>query len=79
MRRALGFLVLAAVAAAAAGCGQDNKPNVNSPGTTVYGNENAAAGGGSAGAPATTGAAPSSSNSNANRPGEGGIKPPTSK
>jgi hypothetical protein len=77
MRRTLRFLVLAAVAAAAAGCGQDNKPNVNSPGTTVYGNENAA-GGGSAGAPATTGAAPSS-NTNANRPGEGGIKPPTSK
>jgi hypothetical protein len=77
MRRALGFLVLAAVAAAAAGCGKDNKPNVNSPGTTVYGNENAASGGGPS-APATTGAAPSS-NSNANRPGEGGIKPPTSK
>jgi hypothetical protein len=76
MRRALGFLVLAAVAAAAAGCGADNKPNVNSPGTTVYGNENAATGGASA--PVTTGAPPSS-NSNANRPGEGGIKPPTSK
>ena len=73
MRRTLRFLVLAAVAAAAAGCGQDNKPNVNSPGTTVYGNGNAAGG-----APATTGAAPSS-NTNANRPGEGGIKPPTSK
>ena len=76
MRRILGFLVLAAVATVAAGCGSDSKPNVNSPGTTVYGNENTASGGASA--PATTGAAPSA-NSNASRPGEGGIKPPTSK
>lgn len=74
MRRTLGFLVLAAVLAAA-GCGASNTPNANSPGTTTYGNSNTASG---AGQPATTGAAPSS-NANSDRPGEGGIKPPTSK
>jgi len=60
---------------AAAGCAS-NTPNANSPGTTTYGSNNTASG---AGPPAPTGAAPASSNSNSNSPGDGGIKPPTSK
>ena len=74
MRRLTGFLVLVIIAVAAAGCAS-NTPNANSPGTTTYGNSAPASGGSSA--PATTGAPPS--NTNSNRPGEGGIKPPTSK
>ena len=73
MRRLTGFLVLVIIAVVAAGCAS-NTPNANSPGTTTYGNSAPASGGA---APATS--APSSSNTNSNRPGEGGIKPPTSK
>lgn len=73
MRRLSGFLVLVIIALAAAGCAS-NTPNANSPGTTTYSNSAPDSGGS---APKTTGAPPS--NANANRPGEGGIKPPTSK
>jgi hypothetical protein len=73
MRRTLGFLVLAIIAVVAAGCAS-NTPNANSPGTTTYGNSAPASDSG--GAPKT---AATPSNTNSNRPGETGIKPPTSK
>ena len=71
MRRTLVFSALL-MAAAAAGCGGNNAPNANSPGTTTYSNTAPSAG---ESAPAGS----SQSGANSNRPQEPGIKPPTDK
>lgn len=79
MRRTPAFLLLLAVAAFWTGCASDKSNTSNAPGTTTYSNTTAApsATSGSQGGSRPVGAPPPGSN--ANRPGDPGIKPPTDK